>query len=217
MSTVTAVPIRPIARGSVLKLWIALVVLAAIAAAIAWWGTAGQQVTTTRTGLRYQVISDGTGTPVTSEDIVQLTYVGRKPDGTVFDSTDMHGGQPMATGVTGIIPGLAEGLLMMKENGDYRLWIPPHLGYGPNVPPGAPFGPHDTLQFDIHVVRIIRDVARLQQMMGRPQGGPPGGEVGDNPLPGGAMPPEGAMPPGQGNPHAGAPATDAGPPAGNSL
>jgi hypothetical protein len=75
------------------------------------------------------------------------------------------------------------------------------------VPPGAPFGPHDTLQFDIHVVRIVRDVARLQQLMGQPQGGPPGGEVGDNPLP------EGAMPADHGNPHAGAPETTP-PPAG---
>jgi hypothetical protein len=41
-------------------------------------------------------------------------------------------------------------------------------------------------------------MAALQQMMGRPQGGPPGGEVGDNPLP------EGALPPDHANPHAGA-------------
>jgi FKBP-type peptidyl-prolyl cis-trans isomerase FkpA len=207
MTTVTAVPLRPIARGSVLKLWIALAVLAAIAVALAWWGTAGQQVIETRTGLRYQVVSEGHGDPVTANDLVQLTYVGRRPDGTIFDSTEMHGGQPMATGVTGIIPGLSEGLLLMREDGRYRLWIPPHLGYGTNVPPGAPFGPHDTLQFDIHVVRIVRDVARLQQLMGQPQGGPPGGEVGDNPLP------EGAMPADHGNPHAGAPETTP-PPAG---
>jgi FKBP-type peptidyl-prolyl cis-trans isomerase FkpA len=208
MSTVTAVPIRPIAKGSVAKLWIALVVLAAIATALAWWGTAGQQVTTTRTGLRYQIVAEGTGAPVTSDDIVQLTYVGRRPDGTIFDSTDMHGGQPMATGVTGIIPGLAEGLLMMKENGSYRLWIPPHLGYGPNVPPGAPFGPHDTLQFDIHVVRIVRGVARLQQMMGQPQGGAPGDEVQENMR---ELESEHA------NPHAGAPETTPPPPSGNGL
>ena len=43
MSAVTAVPIRPIAKGSVLKLWLALVLLVAAAAALAWWdsGAAG--------------------------------------------------------------------------------------------------------------------------------------------------------------------------------
>jgi hypothetical protein len=208
MSTVTAVPIRPIARGSVLKLWIALIVLALIAGGIAWIGTRGQQVTTTRSGLRYQVVHEGTGAPIGTDDLVRLTYVGRLPDGTVFDSTDRQGGQPMVTGVTGLIPGFSEGLRLMKEGGTYRLWIPPHLGYGGQVPPGAPFGPNDTLSFDIHVVQIARGMAGLQQMMSRQQAGPgegPGGEAGP--------PPEHA------NPHAGAGpggAEESAPP-GNSL
>lgn len=198
MTTVTAVPLRPIAKGSVAKLWIALVVLTALAVALAWWGTAGQQVTTTASGLRYQVIEEGTGAPITSQDLVQLTYTGRTPDGKVFDSTELHGGQPMVTGLNGVIPGFSEGLALMREGGTYRLWIPPHLGYNGHVPPGAPFGPNDTLSFDIHIVQIARGMAALQQMMGRPQGGPPGGEAGENPLP------EGALPPDHANPHAGA-------------
>ena len=33
------------------------------------------------------------------------------------------------------------------------VWIPPHLGYSGQVPQGAPFGPNDTLDFDIHIAR----------------------------------------------------------------
>jgi FKBP-type peptidyl-prolyl cis-trans isomerase FkpA len=195
MTTVTAVPLRPLARGSVLKLWIGLAVLVAIAVALAWWGTRGQQVITTASGLRYQVVEEGRGDPMTARDLARVTYVGRTPDGQVFDSTEMHGGQPMVAGVQGMIPGFAEGLLLMREGGTYRLWIPPHLGYNGRVPPGAPFGPNDTLMFDIHVEQIGREMAVLQQLMGRPQGGQPGDVADENARELGAHP---------ANPHAGA-------------
>ena len=61
MSEVTAVPIRPLARGSMLKLWLALIVLIAAAVGIAWVGTNAMQVTTTKSGLRYQIVEEGTG------------------------------------------------------------------------------------------------------------------------------------------------------------
>src|SRR4051794_26099373 len=59
--SVTAVPLRPITKGSVAKLWIGLLLLALAAAAFAWWGTAGQQWTTTGSGLQYRVVKDGQG------------------------------------------------------------------------------------------------------------------------------------------------------------
>ena len=72
--TVTAVPIRPIAKGSVLKLWIALLVLTAAAIAFAWYGTQGQQVITTESGVRYRVLEEGSGPTVTPNDAVALRY-----------------------------------------------------------------------------------------------------------------------------------------------
>ena len=72
--SVTAVPIRPLGRGSVLKLWIGLLLLALAAGALAWVGTAGQQVFTTASGLRYRVIEEGTGPTVTPADLVALKY-----------------------------------------------------------------------------------------------------------------------------------------------
>lgn len=209
MSEVTAVPLRPIARGSVLKLWLALIVLLAAAGALAWWGTAGLQSITTASGLRYQVLKEGEGPTVTPADLAAIHYTGRLPNGTVFDTSESRG-QPMVTGVTGIIPGLGEALQLMRAGGEYRLWIPPHLGYGSNVPQGAPFGPTDTLQFDIRVMEIAPGMAeaqrqqqmqQLQQMMqqqggeGAPPGaGPEGGVPGGGALPPGAAPPGGDDP-----------------------
>jgi FKBP-type peptidyl-prolyl cis-trans isomerase FkpA len=208
MSEVTAVPIRPLARGTMLKLWLALAVLIAAAVGVAWIGTSAMQVTITPSGLRYQVVSEGTGPTVQQADLVRLHYVGRA-NGTIFDSS-VSRGQPMETGVTGIIPGLGEALLLMRKGGKYRLWIPPQLAYGSQVPPGAPFGPNDTLQFEIEVIDVMPGLAAAQQMeqmrqlqeMMRSQGNAPEGAgtaPGAGP-PGAAPPPPGAGPPGAGPP-----------------
>ena len=61
MSAVTAVPIRPLARGAVLKLWIALLLLALAAAGLAWWGTRVWQMNTLDSGVRYRVSPKAAG------------------------------------------------------------------------------------------------------------------------------------------------------------
>ena len=61
MSAITAVPLRPLARGSVLKLWIALVLLVGVAGGLAWWGTRGVQVITLDSGATVKTVRQGTG------------------------------------------------------------------------------------------------------------------------------------------------------------
>jgi FKBP-type peptidyl-prolyl cis-trans isomerase FkpA len=196
----------------VLRLWIAILVLVIAALGLAWVGTRGQQIIVTESGLRYQVVQEGSGQTIQAVDLVQLHYTGKLEDGTVFDSS-VSRGQPMETGISGIIPGLAEALQLMRKGGSYRIWIPPHLGYGSQVPQGAPFPPNATLQFDINILDVMpgmgaaAEMQRAQQMQQLQQqmqnGGAPHG-------PGG---PEGALPPGMDG--AGAPgAGPAGPPSG---
>jgi hypothetical protein len=179
--SVTAVPIRPIKKGSVVKLWAALGLLSAAAGGLAWAGTNGQQVETTASGLRYQVIEAGTGAPLTDQDLVALSYEGKAPNGEVFDSSERQG-QPLVTGPgdPNMIPGFTEAVGLMKEKSVYRVWIPPKLGYNGRVPPTAPFGPDDTLEFRLEILQVARGMAAMQRMMG----------------PGGAgAPPPGAVPP----------------------
>jgi len=161
MTEVTAVPIRPIAKGSMVKLWLGLILLCLAGAALAWVGTSAMQVTTTPTGLRYQVLAAGEGPTITSADLVALDYTGRA-NGAVFDSSESRG-QPLVTGTSGMIPGFGEALQLMKKGGRYRVWIPPHLGYNGQVPQGAPFGPNDTLEFDIHIREVAPGMAAAQQ------------------------------------------------------
>jgi FKBP-type peptidyl-prolyl cis-trans isomerase FkpA len=176
--SVTAVPLRPLRKGSVLRLWTALAVLALAAAALAWAGTKGQQVLTTESGLRFQVVAEGTGDLITANDLVALHYRLYREDGTpIQDSRDT--GQPMIASTQSVVSGFGEGLQLMRPGGRYRLWLPPEIGYGGSVPPGAPFGPDETLHFEVEILEVAPGMAAMQQMMGAvppPEGAPAGPE-----------------------------------------
>jgi hypothetical protein len=165
--SVTAVPIRPVKKGSVLKLWVGLGALSLAAAGIAWAGTSGQIYTSTASGLQYQVVKEGEGPHPTATDIALIHYTGKLEDGTVFDST--QGKQPVPLPVAGSIPGFSEGLQLMKKGATYRLRIPPELGYGAQGAGGV-IPPNATLDFEVTLVDFLPQSA-LQGMMGAP---PPG-------------------------------------------
>jgi FKBP-type peptidyl-prolyl cis-trans isomerase FkpA len=174
--SVTAVPIRPLKKGSVLKLWLGLGFLALLAAAAAWAGTAAHQWTTTASGLQFKIVKDGEGAHPTASDIAAVEYTGTLKDGTVFDTNK---GQPqpliIPVGPGGSIKGFSEGLQLMRKGGTYRLRMPPELGYGARgAPPAIP--PNATLEFEVTLLEFI-PASQLQGMM--PPGGPagaPGGQ-----------------------------------------
>jgi FKBP-type peptidyl-prolyl cis-trans isomerase FkpA len=187
--SVTAVPLRPLAKGSVVKLWLALALLTLAAVGLAWWGTADMQRVRTASGLQYQVVEEGEGNTITPADLALVHFIGRRENGEVFAST--LGSQPVPAAVGNFVPGFDEALQLMRQGSRYKLWVPPQLGYGDNPPPGAPFEAGETLMFDINVVQVAPGMAAMQRMMGQ-QGGGPGGPGG----PGGAE--------GPGDPHQGA-------------
>ena len=193
----TTVPIQPLARGSVLKLWLGILLLALIAAGIAWLGTAGQQRETLKSGVQLQVIEAGEGPTVTPADLAALRYRLYHDGELLQDSNEAGQGQPFVTSTEGLFPGFSQGLQRMQAGGRYRLWLPPGQHVQPGqVPPGAPFTAEDTLMFEIEVLQIAPGMAAMQRMMG-PQGqGAPGGAPGSAPggPPGGSAPPAGSDP-----------------------
>jgi FKBP-type peptidyl-prolyl cis-trans isomerase FkpA len=175
--SVTAVPLHPIKKGSVAKLWIALAALAALAAAFAWWGTSGHVYQTTPSGLQFMVLKEGKGNPPTDADVAFVTYTGRLADGTVFDSNvgQQPAPFPVAEGAT--IKGFSEALKRTRKGGKYRLRIPPQLGYGAKAV--GPIPANATLDFEMEVLELMPE-ATLRQMMQQQGMGPggPGGPVG---------------------------------------
>jgi len=107
----------------------------------------------TSTGLVYIPVTAGTGSTPEHGDRVSVNYEGKLIDGTVFDSSAKHGGQPVTLNVGGVIPCWGEALQLMKVGGKSRVICPSSLAYGdrgalPTIPPGA------TLEFSIELVDI---------------------------------------------------------------
>ncbi|MBQ0151432.1 MAG: FKBP-type peptidyl-prolyl cis-trans isomerase, partial [Chryseobacterium sp.] len=115
---------------------------------------ANPKVKTTASGLQYEVIQEGDGkTKPKASDIVQVTYTGKLLDGTVFDSTDKNGGQPMDINLGSVIKGWTEGIQLMSKGSKYRFYIPSDLAYGEQGAGGAiPGGA--TIIFEVELVSI---------------------------------------------------------------
>jgi FKBP-type peptidyl-prolyl cis-trans isomerase FklB len=104
-------------------------------------------------GLQYKVLTQGTGPKPTASDTVTCNYRGTLINGTEFDSSAKHGGQPATFPVSGVIKGWTEALQLMPVGSKWQLYIPPTLAYGPRGA-GGDIGPDATLIFDVELVSI---------------------------------------------------------------
>lgn len=108
-------------------------------------------VTTTESGLQYEVLTQGTGPLPGPEDRVTVHYRGTLADGTQFDSS-YDRGEPTTFGVQGVITGFSEGLRMMPVGSKYKLFIPPDIGYGARG--SGPIPPNSALIFELELLAI---------------------------------------------------------------
>jgi FKBP-type peptidyl-prolyl cis-trans isomerase len=86
---------------------------------------------TTSTGLKYQILEQGSGPKGEAGNTVTVNYIGKLKDGTEFDSSFSHGDSytfPLGKGQ--VIPGWDEGLQLLNEGGKGIFFIPASLGYG---------------------------------------------------------------------------------------
>jgi FKBP-type peptidyl-prolyl cis-trans isomerase len=110
-------------------------------------------VTTTASGLQYEVLESGAGGPKPSENsTVTVHYHGTLMDGTVFDSS-VERGQPASFPLNGVIPGWTEGVQLMSVGDKFRFTIPSELAYGASGAGGA-IPPNATLIFDVELLEI---------------------------------------------------------------
>lgn len=110
-------------------------------------------VMTTKSGLQYQVLKEGSGQKPKATSRVKVNYEGRLLDGTVFDSSIARN-HPVEFQLSQVIAGWTEGLQTMKEGGKTRFFIPANLAYG-EVGAGDTIGPNSTLIFDIELLQVL--------------------------------------------------------------
>lgn len=110
-------------------------------------------ITTTASGLQFEVITEGSGKTPSATDVVEVHYHGTLINGTVFDSS-IQRGTPASFGVNQVIKGWTEALQLMKEGSKYRLYIPQDLAYGAHPHPGGPIEPFMALIFDVELLSV---------------------------------------------------------------
>ncbi len=110
-------------------------------------------ITTTESGLQYEVMKEGTGPQPTEASTVTVHYHGTLMDGTIFDSS-VDRGEPATFPLGNVIPGWTEGLQYMKVGSKFKFYIPSELAYGPNPRPGGPIGPNEMLIFEVELLTV---------------------------------------------------------------
>ena len=113
---------------------------------------AREEVTTTASGLQYEVLEAGSGASPGPQSTVVTHYHGTLVDGTVFDSS-VNRGEPAEFGVHQVIPAWTEALQMMSVGDKWRIACPPQLAYGEQGA-GDAIGPNSALVFEIHLIAI---------------------------------------------------------------
>jgi FKBP-type peptidyl-prolyl cis-trans isomerase FkpA len=129
--SVTAVPIRPLKRGSIAKLWIGIAALSLAAGAAAWHTTGGLRYEKTRSGAEYQVVENGEGASPGANDIAKVHVTIRERGRIVQNSRD---GEPAEVPIAQLPPPISEVLQIMNKGSTYRVRLTPEQA---GAPPGA--------------------------------------------------------------------------------
>ncbi|MFM5893016.1 MAG: FKBP-type peptidyl-prolyl cis-trans isomerase [Novosphingobium sp.] len=171
MTEITRVPLQPVAKGVLTKLWLGVLGVALAAAALVWFSLPPSVDVT--------VLRAGTGRTPTKEDLVFVKYIGkldsgkefqRSPEGSAFPVPGVFpDGVPFQ--LEGSIPGFAEGLAKVQQGGKYKLHIPAAKAYGAEEKRDPQTGElsipaNSNLNFEIEVTGIIPRAeaeARAQQ------------------------------------------------------
>jgi FKBP-type peptidyl-prolyl cis-trans isomerase len=112
-------------------------------------------VTTTASGLQYEVLKKGEGTVSPGPtDQVEVHYHGTLINGKVFDSS-VQRGETITFGLNQVIKGWTEGLQLMKEGDKFKFFIPSDLAYGNNSP-GAGIPAGATLLFEVELFKVTK-------------------------------------------------------------
>lgn len=112
------------------------------------------EISTTDSGLQYEIIEATEGAKPTVVDKVKVHYTGMFPDGEVFDSS-VERGEPIDFKVTGVIKGWTEALQLMSVGSKWKLYIPYDLAYGERGAGGGTIPPFAVLIFDVELLDIL--------------------------------------------------------------
>jgi FKBP-type peptidyl-prolyl cis-trans isomerase len=112
-----------------------------------------KEVTTTASGLQYEVLTAAEGDKPLAKNAVTVHYKGTLLDGTEFDSSYKRN-EPATFPLQNVIGGWTEGLQLMSKGAKYKFYIPAYLAYGSGGEPRASIAPHSMLTFEVELISI---------------------------------------------------------------
>jgi FKBP-type peptidyl-prolyl cis-trans isomerase FkpA len=183
MTEITRVPLQPIAKGALGKLWLGVAAALLVAGGIAWAGMPSS--------VKVDTVTEGKGMSPTRDDVALINYKGMLDSGKVFDE-----GKQVPLALSDMIPGFTQALEQMQRGGKYKVLIPASLGYGSQQTGEIP--PNSDLVFEVELLdfkskaeieqqqRLMQQLQQMQQQQGgapgaMPPGMPPQGQVPDMP------------------------------------
>lgn len=104
----------------------------------------------TESGLLYKVVKEGNGKTFKASDRVELNYVGKFINDTIFDQ-----GNNVKFVASQMVPGFGEGLQLMSPGAKYILYIPSDLAYGVRGR-GADMPSNSTLVFEVETIGLAK-------------------------------------------------------------
>lgn len=104
----------------------------------------------TASGLLYKVIKEGNGKTFKAYERVELNYVGKFINDTIFDQ-----GNNVKFVASQMVPGFGEGLQLMSPGAKYILYIPSDLAYGVRGR-GADMPSNSTLVFEVETIGLAK-------------------------------------------------------------
>ena len=185
MTEITRVPLQPVAKGSLTKIWLGVLVAIALGAVLAWAAMPAMPK-----GFSIETIVAGEGPVAQEGNAVFGRYVGKVAStGVEFDRSE-----DVPLPVPGIFP---EGTLLPVEEGafidgfyqalkqaqagaTYEVYIPAEMAYGASPPPGSDIPANAALIFELEVTGVMTreefevNLARMQEAMQSSLGAPGG-------------------------------------------
>jgi FKBP-type peptidyl-prolyl cis-trans isomerase len=135
----------------------------------------------TASGLYYTIQKPGSGAQIAKGQSVSMMYNGKTLDGKIFDSnidtSISHHGEPLVftVGQGQMIPGVDEGVGLLKKGTKATLYLPSPLAYGAQSP-SPNVAPNSILIFEVEITEVKAASPQKTMQMPRPAQAPKGGQ-----------------------------------------
>lgn len=121
------------------------------------WPFTESRARVSESGIRYQVVQNGSGDKPVPGDMAVVHYSGFLESGPLFDSSHLRD-EPfqMRVGIGQVIAGWEETIKDMRPGEQRIVFIPSELAYGESGAGDGIIPPYSTLRFDIELAEVIR-------------------------------------------------------------